>query len=984
MDVEDGPDLGDGGVAIVRLEADELRPTIDLDGEWRFIADPEQLYRADHLPDGEPIKVPGSWEAQVARPYRIVSAWYRRPLDVPADWAGSRVVVSFQAVMYRCVVFLNGIRVGSHEGGYTAFDVELGDALRPGEPNELAVYVVNPLNAIDEYPVFSVEDMTETEHLETENPLSEAPHGKQTWYSSQSGIWLSVCMERRPARALGRIHLAPDIEESSVHVRWSLDGPGPRLAPGARLQIDIEGPEGDGSVTSVTEEMDPEADSGLTVVKIPDVRLWDLDDPYLYRATVRLLDATGAELDAVRDRFGMREVRTEGGRVILNGRPVYLVGALDQDLYPTTISTAPDRAYLVEQMRLTREMGINLLRCHIKVPDPAYLEAADEAGLLVWCELPNWSTFSSVAAARGRETLAAMVDQLGNHPSIVIWTIINEDWGTNLRYEARDRNWLREMYRWLKALDPSRLVVDNSACETPTVPNFHVETDLADFHVYFLAPDNAVRWRNQIADFAKRARWMWSPHGDTVERGDEPLVLSEFGSWGLPRLDRLIAHTGREPWWFGTGRYYYRPSGIQRRFEASGLDRIWPTIDEMAEATQWHQFEAMQFEIGQLRRHDSIAGYVVTELTDAYWEANGLLDAMRGPKVYHQRLPALFSPDAIHAELPRRDFFGGEQLTAEMSLAAYGAATEGGSVRWTLEVEGEKAADGSIPLSEWPRSGTIALGALSVPIPEVESVSDAHLLLAAVQPDGHVRATDELRLAIIPERRRRTAAPLRIAVHDPLDIWGIAARVSSLGHDVVEPDEADLIVASELTDDVVDRIDAGGRALILVRSRASIREDHDLARRVDIHLRRLAHSGWPGQRSPWEGDWVTSWSWILPAEFEGLPDRNPLDFAYEAVLPDHVLLGHDPVRHRDEVTAGMFVGWVHTPAALVWTFPQGRGAATLTTFRVAPESGPVATVLLENLIQQSAAADRRKGSRVAESRAGDGVGLAATTSRPGG
>src|SRR4029453_4703528 len=120
----------------------------------------------------------------------------------------------------------------------------------------------------------------------------------------------------------------------------------------------------------------------------------------------------------------------------------------------------------------------------------------------------------------------------------------------------------------------------------------------------------------------------------------------------------------------------------------------------------------MQYEIGKLRRHDSIAGYVVTELTDAYWEANGLLDAMRGPKVYHERLAGLFSPDAIHADLARRDFFGGELLTAELSLAAYGPATAGGEVRWALEVAGERAAEGSIPLSEWPQSGTISLGDL--------------------------------------------------------------------------------------------------------------------------------------------------------------------------------------------------------------------------------------------------------------------------------
>ncbi|MBA2756488.1 MAG: glycoside hydrolase family 2, partial [Chloroflexi bacterium] len=112
----------------MRLAANQRRESIDLDGTWEFVADPERLHRPDRLPRGEAIKVPGCWEAQVARPYRIVSAWYRRAVDIPADWRGDRAVVTFQAVMYRCVVFLNGVRVGAHEGGYTSFDVDLGDA----------------------------------------------------------------------------------------------------------------------------------------------------------------------------------------------------------------------------------------------------------------------------------------------------------------------------------------------------------------------------------------------------------------------------------------------------------------------------------------------------------------------------------------------------------------------------------------------------------------------------------------------------------------------------------------------------------------------------------------------------------------------------------------------------------------------------------------------------------------------------------------
>jgi hypothetical protein len=934
------------------------RPRIELDGEWRFVPDPERMYAPDRLPEGDPIHVPGCWEAQVARPYGIVTAWYRRRLAIPSDWTGQRVVLHFQAVMYRCAVFVDGQHIGGHEGGYTPFELDASAVVRPGEEHELAVYVVNPLNALDAYPAFSVED-PRTDLSETELPLAEAPHGKQTWYSSQSGIWLSVHAEARPQAAYQPPRLRPDLGAGAVTVGWSLDPTGVQRVPdGSTMRIDVA--DGGGrTVASLDVAHEDIGASGERSVAIPDARLWDLDDPHLYRVTLHLLDADGVELDNVSDRFGMREITTANGRLSLNGRPIFMVGVLDQDHYPTSISTPPDRAFLDEQMRLTREMGINLLRCHIKVPDPAYLDAADEAGILVWCELPNWSTFTERSSQRGRETLDAMVEALGNHPSVIIWTIINEDWGTDLRHEARDRRWLREMVDHMRALDPSRLVVDNSACETVSTPNFHLDTDLADFHVYFLAPDNAVRWRNQIADFARRPRWMWSPHGDMVETGEEPLILSEFGSWGLPRLDRLVAHTGREPWWFATGRDYYRPTGLRRRFEAYGLSRIWPTVEDLAEATQWHQFEALQYQVGQLRRHDSINGFVYTELTDAYWEANGLLDPMRGTKVYHERLPAVLSPDVIHADIPRRDLFAGDVLSADLTLAAYGAPSDGGEVRWALEVDGQVAVDGRLPTGAWPDQGSRTVGRLEVPIPGVAATSDAILRLEAVDAAGSRRASDAIRLAILPKTVRRTSAPLRIAVDDPYGIWGIDERIQGLGHEVVPSDEADLLVTGDLSPAVVEHIEAGGRALVLVRSRASIPADHDLARRVAVHLRRLAHSGWPGQRSPWEGDWVTSWSWILPGSMGVLPRRAPLDFAYEEVLPDHVLLGHDPIRHRDEVSAGMFVGWIHAPAAVVWSFTQGAGAVTLTTFRVSPERGPVATALLEQLIQQAAHIDRR-------------------------
>lgn len=401
------------------------RATVSLDGEWQFVADPERLYDAHSLPNGEPITVPGPWEAQVARPYRIITAWYRRALDVPADWSGDRIVLRFNAVMYAARVYVNATQVGENEGGYLPFETDITDAVRPGEPNELAVRVVNPLNGIDQYPAFSVEDILAAQEFEVDLPLSEAPHGKQTWYSSTSGIWQSVTLERRPRTALGPLHVRPDVEGSQAIVRWSL-----RIEPGAEvpeaIALVVRDPAGE-EVASERLTTDG-ATGGIARTPIPDPRLWDIDQPNLYTVEARLFDGDDL-LDQLSTRFGMRTIETRDGRILLNGRPIYMLAALDQDHYPETIATPPSRAYLDEQMRLTREMGINLLRCHIKVPDRAYFDAADEAGILVWAELPNWTRFTSTAAARGRRTLEQMVDELGNHPSLVIWTIINEDWG---------------------------------------------------------------------------------------------------------------------------------------------------------------------------------------------------------------------------------------------------------------------------------------------------------------------------------------------------------------------------------------------------------------------------------------------------------------------------------------------------------------------------------------------------------------------------
>jgi hypothetical protein len=305
-----------------------------------------------------------------------------------------------------------------------------------------------------------------------------------------------------------------------------------------------------------------------------------------------------------------------------------MIAALDQDFYPEGIYTPPSEAFVRDEMLKGKRMGLNMLRCHIKVPDPVYLKVADEVGMLVWYEIPSWNDFnhySPRAAERGEKILAEMVERDWNHPSIVIQSVINESWGADLK-NADQRLWLRATFERAKRLTAplGRLVTDNSAC----CGNFHVKSDLDDFHQYYSIPDHSEAWDRWVADFASRPKWSFSPHGDAERTGREPLIVSEFGNWGLPRLPQQL------PWWFPrdfNGNKVTRPAGVFERFKEFKFDRLFKDFNALAEESQWHQFISLKHEIEEMRRHASIQGYVITEFTDINWESNGLMDMWRNP-----------------------------------------------------------------------------------------------------------------------------------------------------------------------------------------------------------------------------------------------------------------------------------------------------------------------------------------------------------------
>ncbi len=899
------------------------RDKLSLDGTWSFLFDSGgNLSACDTIPNvrqtgWDAVNVPAPWQAQFEDLRdRGGVGWYRRTFETPESWTGEQsVLLRFGAVDYHASVWLNGVFLGDHEGGYLPFDFDVGDILQPR--NDLTVRVIDPSDDPQRYPDF---------------PLTEIPHGKQTWYGQTSGIWQSVWLERRPALHIRTVRLNPELHNGQVQAHLSLSRPVGDLQA---VSVEVQDPTGTPIVNNRVTVPAGASEVDLTVT-VDQPLAWSPDHPHLYTFETRLSDGKGRQ-DVHRERFGFRTIETRKGQLILNGEVLYLRGALDQAYYPETIYTPPSVGFLEDQIRKAKAMGFNLLRCHAKIADPRYYEVADRMGMLIWTELPNWHLLTEPAGQRARETLQGIINRDGNHPAIIAWTIINEDWGTDLVHDATHQNWLHEVYRWLKTLDPTRLIVDNSPCW----PNFHVETDVEDYHHYQTLPDHRQEWDDFVNAFADRADWTFAPGGDAVRAGDEPLIVSEFGNWGLPDVDSLMAPDGREPWWFETGFEWDEgvayPHAVQQRFKTWHLDRVFGPWSDFTKATQWHQFQALKYEIESIRRQSDIAGYVITELTDVFWECNGLLDMHREPKVFCGDLAALNAETVVVPDWERAAYWVGEPVRVGISVChGAGSQIEGSEVLWKLS---SSAAGDRVGVPTLGAGQAETIGTAVFPAPEVETPLIERLDLHLEAVDGLQLASNHLALTIFPERSGPVDAevPLWAADHE------LAERLTALGYHLAPTLQgAGAVIAHRLDEALVSYVRNGGRLLLLADGPEAIGPGFA---GVQIESR---------EGTPWNGDWISSFAWLRrEGPFSGLPGGPLLDHSFDRVIPEHVLVGCKPWEFEAHVHAGLFVGWIHKPVALTAERRYGKGRAVITTFQVtndAPGYDPTATTLLDALI----------------------------------
>ena len=886
------------------------RATLSLDGLWDFEFEGPTAQLGG---EGHTIRSPGVWQAQLPELRNTQGTGrYRRGVQIPADWAGKSIVLILEGVFHESVILIDEVAVAVHGDGWTPIEVDLTEALGGRTSFVLGVDARVPDDG-------------------NGGRFSQSLAGKQDWYGVQGGIWKPGRLEAR-----NPVHFASVCVQTSFDLKTgvvSISGELSRAAPSPKLQATLSRG-GEQVARLIYPFQSAPFDAALA---LPDAEPWSPDAPNLYDLVVELL-VEDSPVDAIESVVGFRRFEAKDGRLVLNGEPFTMFGALDQDWHAEEECRPPSAEFLEQRFLNAKAMGLNTLRCHVKIPDRLYFDLADRVGLIVWLDMPYMQFLAPTTREVLRRVFQTSVLTHGAHPSICVWTLINEGWGIDLDDNPDDRRWLVETFDWAKRLVPASLLIDNSPCFPR---NYHLKTEIEDFHWYNGFPHQSEAFAKTARAFADRAPWTFSPHGDAARRGDEPLICSEFGVWGLPHPREILEADGSEPWWFESGHDWNLgaayPHGIETRFRDARLTPVFGDLDGFVSAAQELQYRALKRQIEALRWERQISGYVITELNDTQWESNGLMDVRNRPRAFAARLAELQRPWLVIARTPRTALRAGERFEVSVRLAGAADPAEGARLHWRFAGQSGEAA-----LGIEPTTITLAAGLTDEP-------AIVPLELEARAGGGLMLSRNALELCVIPPLAGGIPAlfPIDSPASHALAAIGWPNRAASA-------DDAEMVLATRLTTAVREALLDGRKVLLIANSVDAL---IDPERKLPLSDRHNFPSMLLRERAgtPWDGQWMGAFAWRrTDGPWSSLPGGAMLDEHWSGLLPNHVLTGFPSTAFAGLIDAGVAVGWLHHAAAFVKRSFLGRGWLTVSTFELTSSEArenPLAPHLLRALAE---------------------------------
>lgn len=565
----------------------ERKHWMNLNGTWRFDFDDtdrgeKEKWYLDHDFERE-ITVPFCYQSKLSgigdeSHHEVL--WYQREFTVPSDFDGKRIFLHFGAVDYFAKVWVDGVYLGSHTGGYLPFKFDITDYVKTDATTTHKVTV-------------RVEDSRSCIQPRGKQNWKDEPFG--CWYTPVSGIWQTVWLEAAGMVYAERVRITPNVDERSVFFETYLNS----VPEEAKLQITIsyQGEKVNQILTDVKERCIRTTINLLETDKVDAIHYWWPSNPCLYDVDITVYSGETA-IDQVSTYFGMRKVHCDNGWVYINNIPFYQKLILDQGYWPDSLLTPPSDDAIILDIEMTKKFGYNGARKHQKIEDPRYYYWADKMGLLVWGELPSSYDFCTEEMENIFDTMKGFIDRDYNHPCIITWVPLNESWGVrNIYADKKQQKFARGLYHLIKALDNSRLVSTNDGWE-------QVDTDIVSIHDY-------TAWGHELSpeysDIDQAVKGAPNKYRNTFAKGfnytGQPVLCTEYGGIAFEKDS-------------GNGNWGYNGAV---KDEEEFLKRF----GDITRA-----FKAMPY----------MRGYCYTQLTDVFHEVNGLMDMNRKPKVDPDRV----------------------------------------------------------------------------------------------------------------------------------------------------------------------------------------------------------------------------------------------------------------------------------------------------------------------------------------------------------
>ena len=601
---------------------------INLNGEWDFSFDDgdiglkERWYKVEKSKNFDrKILVPFCFQSKLSGIedtsfHEVI--WYRREFEIPNQFKNKKTLLHFGAIDYRSSIYLNGEYLGSHEGGYIGFSLDLTNYLE--EINVLVIRVEDPSQDL------------------------EIPRGKQFWkseiesifYPRVSGIWQPVWLEFLSLEyQIYDLKITPNIDKSEVIFEITLNGMGiselhllieilfnNQTVVQNNINLDFLGKIGRRKNKKVLKEriemfnrknFHENPNRFKIKAKIPDNKLflWDVNNPNLYDLTLKIKNEQTSEIyDEISSYFGMRKISisdngNKNKQILLNSKPLYQKLFLIQGYWPDSLYTPQSDDHIKKDIQYVIDFGFNGLRTHQKAFDPRFLYWCDKMGVLVWGEIGNAYRFSVKAKLRLINQFVAEVERDYNHPSIIAWVPINEGWGVpGAEKDPKRGYYTSALYFLIKSIDPTRLIIDDDGW-------WHTDNnDVCTRHFYSTSDLLPATLEDEINSHKTSVPLTYlKPFGYTRE----PIIYSEIGGFGYDFKDNID-----KKW--GYGKLIGDSEGL--------LERILNLLKEFDTRKEW------------------IQGFCYTELYDQFQEINGLLTFDRQPKFpphkLKERLDSMF------------------------------------------------------------------------------------------------------------------------------------------------------------------------------------------------------------------------------------------------------------------------------------------------------------------------------------------------------